>query len=344
MARTHQNIRWLLALGASIGCGCGSTAPPSLAPSPAPHASSLTKPDVEEAPAPIVVALFKDDTPIQEKDGATLPTWLVKAGVAQGDKLAGDAIAIVDTGAQTTVIDRGWATAHGLTVTQGDVVAKDVAGNSIATQLASGIQLLFGDAKAKRVDVAVIDFPEVLRRLKVAMIWSPHSTVPTDAMYRFDLRHGSMALLPERPLGTGALALCIGEGFGFAAPIVSATVGGHKTLVELDSGANDATLSAASAACQALLAAHPEAKSGTSLGAGGEIASREISPQSVTIGAFTKTLPVTLIDGAPSATDSVNRCANDGVVGLPFLEHCQLEITSTHFALGCDALASPTPQ
>lgn len=196
--------------------------------------------------------LFKSEVPIPEKDGATLPSWLVEARIRQDGRTLGSVVTIVDTGAQATVIDRAWAAEHGLLTRAGSVVAVDIAGSSIDTTLASDVQLSFGAVDARAVEVVVIDMPEILRRIGVVAIWSPQSTVPPGRLFRLDLWRGSLELDDATALSEPRLASCVGDLFESAALIVEAVVGGHAVRLELDSGSSDTSVIMSSAAGSAL--------------------------------------------------------------------------------------------
>lgn len=286
-------------------------------------------------PGPAAVRLYKSDTAIPEKEDARLPLWLVDVDVAQGQRGLARAVAIVDTGAQTTVVDRAWADAHGLVHATAAVVAKDISGASIQTSVAQDVRLQFGPFETRPVDFVVIDMPEILRFLGIAVIWSPHTTVPDNAMLRLDFASGTMQLRDETEMVPSALPLCVGRQFGYAAPLVDATVGGHAARLELDSGASETSLSAISDAGVQL--AQQASGKKTSHGAAGAFSTTTVASQSVQVGAYVHQSEVSLFEGSETAA---NDCPGDGVVGLPFLAHCVLDFTTTQFALRCPEMSA----
>jgi len=157
-------------------------------------------------------------------------------------KVTGDNIGALGT----TVVDRQWAEAHGLAYGPSNVVAKDISGSSIETFVAQDVRLRSSSIETPPVDLVIIDMPEILRFVGVSVIWSPQTTVPQDKMIRLDFANGAMELRDDSELAADPEELCIGEKFGYAALLTSATVGGHAARLELDSGASETSLSASS--------------------------------------------------------------------------------------------------
>lgn len=122
-------------------------------------------------------------------------------------------------------MDRAWADAHGLAYAQSNVVAKDILGSVIETAVARDVRMRFGDIETRPVDLVVIEMPEILRFVGVSVIWSPQTTVPEGKLLRLDFAGGTMQLRDD-DLAAGTDALCVGRGFDYGSPVVSATVGG----------------------------------------------------------------------------------------------------------------------
>jgi hypothetical protein len=283
--------------------------------------------------------MMKSSTPIPEREGMTLPLWLVEAEVrAPGDATAGAATsAIVDTGARTTVIDRRFAEAQGLTLESSNVVAKDFAGTKLDTLIVRDVSLSFGAWSTKRVNVVVLELPSLFRDLGIGVIWSPQSSVPEGAMLRLNFADGLLDVLDATELVAGAPALCGGPEARVpsAAVLVDATIAGHPVRLELDSGATALSLSAASAAGVAL-ATSPEGESGERIGAGGAVRTVELPPQTVEVVGQQFRAPLSL---SPAAEPASGPCASDGEIGLEVLKSCTVDLTAERFELRCQPSA-----
>jgi hypothetical protein len=217
---------------------------------------------------------------------------------------------------------------------ESNVVATDIAGKRIVTTIAPSVQLSFGTIETRVTDVVVIEMPELLRRLGVVAIWSPQSSVPPGKLFRFEFRRGTLELDDASRLPRSRVASCVDARFASAALIVDAVIGGHAARVELDTGSNDTAILASSAAGAALSSGR-SGRPTTSHGAAGSIATRELPPQLIEIDGYARPFPLSIIDDDASATERDVACLSDGVLGLPLLEDCQLDVTSTHFSLSC---------
>lgn len=285
-----------------------------------------------ERPKHTSVALFKSEVPIPEKDNKTLPLWLIALSVRQGARSVGPVVAVVDTGAQVTVIDRAWAANSGLRVSDATMVATDITGRKLTTSAAADVRLGVGGYQAQPTDIVIIDFPEMLTRLGVFAIWSPQVAIAPDALYRFDFADGRLQVDDAERLSQPALPLCVGAGGRAAALTVDATIAGVAARLELDSGSNDTSVLANTQVGVALSAIEGGEMS-TSYGAAGAFASRDLPPQRVEVGGFGGEYAVSVIEAEHGGP--VPDCPSDGVIGLPLLEACRLEVTATHFSLTC---------
>jgi predicted aspartyl protease len=285
---------------------------------------------------PATTRMVKSIKPVPERGGRTLPFWLVGLEVhPRGKPHPGgrSTLAIVDTGARTTVIDRQFAETYGLSIESSKVFAKDFAGTALDTWIVRDVRFSIGEWTTKRVNVLVVELPSVLRDLGIGIIWSPQTSVPDGTMLRLNFTDGTLEVLDATELARGAPTVCSGPAADVpnASLLVDATIAGHPVCVDLDSGATALGLSSASAA-GAALESLPDAASGERVGAGGSVPTVELPPQTVEVAGQQFQAPLSLSlasepDGGP--------CASDGEIGLDVLKHCTVDLTADHFTLRC---------
>ena len=321
----RQTVRWAGPLLASSVLAC-AVHPPVAAP--------IEEVTATPAPSEGVIRLFRSDKPIAEKGGRTLPLWLVEARVAwPSAKGAVPTSAIVDTGAQTTLIDRRFAVANGLPVESSNVVAKDFAGNRLDTSVINQVTLEIGPLKTQPLNVIVVELPALFQELGIGIIWSPQTSVPRGSMLRFDFGAGTATMQPESAMPHEATPLCKAGDASMpaAATIVPAAIAGQPVRLELDSGATKLGLSS-NASVVRLLQQAPGSSVGERIGAGGAERTLEVPPQELKLAGQTYVASVSVADEHDSTPGP---CDADGEIGLEVLQHCTVDLAADRFVLSC---------
>jgi hypothetical protein len=280
------------------------------------------------------IRMFRSNKPIAEKGGRTLPLWLVEARVAwPSAKGQVSTSAIVDTGAQTTLIDRRFAVANGLPVESSNVVAKDFAGNKLETSVINHVTLELGPLRTHPLKVIVVELPALFQELGIGIIWSPQTSVPKGSMLRFDFGAGTATLQPESAMPLDVTPLCKAGDASMpaAATIVSASIAGQAVRLQLDSGATKLGLSSASSVVR-LLQQAPGSSVGERIGAGGAQRTLEVPPQELKLAGQTYVASVSV---AETNDSTPGPCDTDGEIGLEVLQHCTVDLASDRFALLC---------
>jgi len=318
------------ALGVAAACS-----PSANAPAKRPAGSASVSLDGGGPPSPTAAAALRTvdlDFSIQ---GRPFPLPLVKASVA------GTAtIALIDTGANSTVI-AGWlARKTNLTLQRFGDTGTDHTGKSIETRRALHPAVAIdGWGSLPDEPLLVTDVPDAVTKLGIGLFVSPQKLAGDGEGIVLDFPHKEMrAVKRGTALGTLGAALTLDpvafcedkespiQGLAF---VLSATIDGEPVKLLVDTGAHHTDLLMSSPPGLKLLPRAVDSKEQV-YAASGKVTPKTLKDVTVTVGAVEGKFDVDLIPGKKD-----DFCPRDGVLAMDVLAKCELLLEPGRFVGQC---------
>ena len=320
---------------AVLSCGGSSThasvKPPTAGSASASAASSAPPPPMADPKKGILRAVAIDFS-IQ---GRPFPLPLVKATVAGTSTLA-----LVDTGANSTVI-AGWlARKTNLTLQRFGDTGTDHTGRSIETRRALHPQVAIeGWGSLPDEPLLVTDVPDAVTKLGIGVFVSPQKLAGDGEAIILDFPHKEMRAVKKgaslesigAALTLDPVALCEDkespiQGLAY---VVSGTIDGESVKLLVDTGAHHSDLLMSSPPGQKLLPHAVDSKEQV-YAASGKVTPKTLKEVKVSVGAVESTLDVDLIPGKKD-----DFCPRDGVLAMDVLGKCVLMLESGRLVGQC---------
>lgn len=341
--------RWLGALFVlgTLQPGCASKTSSGATPNVVcpPSESSACESSADTAGAPstelALDILIGDTSPLAGKSSIeNLPVLEVEVA---GERT----LAIVDTGASSSVVARWLADEGGLQLEPLDMDGGAGGGKTVRVLLHRGAAVsLPGWGPVAAAGIVAIDLPEFFRDLGVGVILSPFD-IPREGemvvldfgrrrLWRDSFFDATRTLAREgRPLEVEGLSNCAPAGWKL--PITQiyapAEIDGVPAILLVDTGADSTRLRGATRAADALLEAKGRgASEGQVLGAGGSYPVTEVEGVALALGDRSWTTTVTV--GPP--VEDEEPCASDGTLGMDVMQDCRLGLTTRSLSFYCD--------
>lgn len=340
--RLHR-IFLAAALPAITSCLAGDPAPDATTPAP----PAATPAPVASAPAAVTATPSASAAPPAapakraalrfELDDQDFPSPLVDV-VVSGQPTT----MLLDTGATHQVVGSWVAEQIGKATPTRDVGIDHTGKTMALSRLPDAKIVVSGWGPIDASDAVVVALPGALKRRGIGGVLSPQALVREGRAVVLDFRRGAMTEAPladalgvlESEAGTsvtGEVTSC-GPGGG-ALPYVRADIGGTEVLAQLDTGATQTTVRAASAAGAAL--AKRAKGTSSAVAASGTYTVATAEGTRVKLGALEIDTDVALI---PKTARPV--CANDAQLGMDVLRRCVLVLGVSTLAGKC----SPPPR
>jgi predicted aspartyl protease len=307
-------------LGVAAACSPSANTPPK-----PPNGTASTSADGGTSGPPVAA-----DTTLRKVaidftiQGRPFPLPLVKASVAGTDTLA-----LLDTGANSTVI-AGWlARKTNLTLQRFGDTGTDHTGRSIETRRALHPQAAIdGWGSLPDEPLLVTDVPDAVTKLGIGMFISPQKLVVDGESIVLDFPHKEMrAVKRGTELGTLGSALTLDpvalcedkdspiQGLAY---VLRGTIDGEAVKLLVDTGAHHSDLLMSSPPGVKLLPRAVDSKEQV-YAASGKVTPKTLKDVKVSVGAVEASYDVDLIPGKKDEF-----CPRDGVLAMDVLMKCEL--------------------
>lgn len=298
--------------GASVAlmaCGAPShpEASPLQQPEPASSGSSVASPPT---------ASLSIDFDRLRRDGAASGLPVVELTMAGRPVLA-----ILDTGAGASVVDREFARAAGLDAKEGAAQANATGARSVAAGRLDDVLLGIGAIGEVRSTFFVLDLPEPLRARGVSMVVSPQQLSRAGLLLDVDLARGVLQASVEVAPRSDDLALvrCEAGGGENVHYVLQGRVDGRAATLMLDTGATRGSVlreSALGSALSARVAGRREV-----VGAAGSVSVDQLPGVQVELAGKQWVLDLDLEDGSVDPA-----CPYEASIGIDALRHFRLRL------------------
>lgn len=349
MRTPSPHERWFLAaaLAAIASTSCTAAEPPparvppraadsggpapvvNVAPEPEPGASA--GPAAPQAPGKRAALRF-------DVEGDDFPSPLVDV-IVSGQPTT----MLVDTGATHQVVGRWVAEQIGPVTQDANDVGIDHAGKALPIARLEGAQIVVsGWGPIDASEAVVVAIPGPLERRGIGGVLSPQALAAEGRAVVLDFRRGTMTEAAwgdaMRGLDAEAGAAAYGEvkscgPGGGALAYVQVAIGGTEVLAQLDTGATQTTVRAASAAGAALAKRAKGASS--AIAASGTYTVATAEGTRVALGELAMDVDVALVPKAARTG-----CTNDAQIGMDVLRRCVIVLGPSAVATKC----SPPPR
>ena len=280
----------------------------------------------------------------ETRPGDRFPSPLVRGSVAGRPTLF-----IVDTGAQVSVVDATLASLVHLALAPA-TAAKDPSSTVVAIERTQRPSLaLEGWGPVTDRPAAVLPLPPELTKLGIGGIVSPQAIVEHGREVLLDLVNNELRSTvageaePSASFGKGyALPLpridvCRYEDSGFSARslVVTATIDGIRSVIELDTGASG-TFAVSDSDLGRKLSSHPNAARAKALGAAGPIETVLVTGVPLQLGSAETLGTITVMPGTRD-----EHCGYEGRIGIESLRSCVLVLGESGARGACGTTHAP---